>query len=70
MLVDLSRRADAEFCSLFWMKYLYGYIDYNSRTRTLAPQQLINMSDEAAGRRILDNRLNQTGELFKDLISD
>ena len=70
MLVDLSRRADAEFCSLFWMKYLYGYIDYNSRTRNLAPQALINMPDQAAGRRILKNRLSQTGELFQKLISD
>lgn len=70
MLVDLSRRADAEFCSLFWMKYLYGYIDYNSHTRTLAPQVLINMADQTAGHRILENRLNQTGELFQKLISD
>ncbi|MFC1880707.1 homocysteine S-methyltransferase family protein [Thermodesulfobacteriota bacterium] len=48
MLVGLSRRANAEFCSLFWMKYLYNYIDYNDRTRNLAPQQLINRSEEAA----------------------
>jgi len=68
MLVGLSRRADAEFCSLFWMKYLYGHIDYNSHTRSLAPQQLINLSEEAAGRRILENKLDQTGQLFKDLI--
>jgi hypothetical protein len=70
ILVGLSRRTDAEFCSLFWMKYLYGYVDYNSRTRDLAPQELINMSEKAAGRRILDNSLNQTGTLFQDLISD
>ena len=69
MLVGLSRRANAEFCSLFWMKYLYNFIDYSDRTRNLAPQQLINRSEEAAGRRILENRLNQTGQLFKDLIS-
>jgi hypothetical protein len=59
MLVGLGRRSNAEFCTLFWMKYLYGYIDYNSRTRNLAPQQLINRSEAAAGRRILKNRLNQ-----------
>lgn len=70
MLVGLSRRANAEFCSLFWMKYLYGYIDCNRRTRTLRPQQLINMSEAAAGRRILENSLNQSGELYKNLISD
>jgi hypothetical protein len=70
ILVDLSRRTDAEFCSLFWMKYLYGYIDYNHSTRTLSPQELINMADQAAGRRILENRPNQSGELFQKLISD
>ena len=70
ILVELSRHTDAEFCSLFWMKYLYGYVDYNSRTRDLAPHELINMSEKAAGRRILDNSLNQTGKLFQDLISD
>lgn len=70
MLVGLSQHADAEFCSLFWMKYLYGYIDYNSRTQALAPQELINLSEKAAGRRILDNSLNQTGKLFQELISD
>jgi hypothetical protein len=69
MLVSLSRRANAEFCSLFWMKYLYGYIDYNSRTQNLTPQQLINMSEKAAGSRILDNKLNQTGESYKNIIS-
>ncbi|MGB5746439.1 MAG: hypothetical protein WBM69_05625 [Desulfobacterales bacterium] len=69
MLVGLGLRSNAEFCSLFWMKYLYGYIDYNSSTRILAPQQLINRSEAAAGRRILENKLNQTGQLFKGLIS-
>jgi len=48
MRVGLSRRANAEFCSLFWMKYLYNFIDYSDRTRNLAPQQLINRSEEAA----------------------
>jgi hypothetical protein len=70
MLVGLSQHADAEFCSLFWMKYLYGYIDYNSRTQALAPQKLINLSEKAAGGRILDNSLNQTGKLYQELISD
>jgi len=69
MLVGLSRRANAAFCSFFWMKYLYNYIDYDNRTRNLAPQQLINLSEKAAGRRILENRLNQTGQLFRDFIS-
>ena len=52
------------------LDYLYSYIDYNPRTRTLSPQELINMADQAAGRRILENRPNQSGELFQKLISD
>jgi hypothetical protein len=50
------------------MKYLYGYLDYNSKTRRLTPQQLINSVDSLAGGQILDNRLNDAGNRFKTLI--
>jgi PBP1b-binding outer membrane lipoprotein LpoB len=68
-IINLSHRIQADFCSFFWMKYLYGYLDYNSRTRSLTPQQLINSVDSVAGRQILDNRLNATGNRFKTLIA-
>ena len=32
--------------------------------------QFRNMSEKAAGGRILENRLNQAGKLFQDLITD
>jgi hypothetical protein len=69
MIVNVSHLIDAEFCSFFWMKYLYGYLDYNAQTMNLLPQQLINSVDEISGRRILDNTLNETGEKFKKLIN-
>ena len=69
VMVSLSHQVEAEFCSFFWMKYLYGYMDYNSQTRTLRPQQLINKMDAIAGQLILDNTLSQTGEKFKALIT-
>jgi hypothetical protein len=48
----------------------YAYLDYNSKTRSLTPQQLINRVDAAAGRRILDNKLNEAGIRFKALIAN
>jgi hypothetical protein len=67
-IINLSHQIQADFCSFFWMKYLYGYLDYNSKTRRLTPQQLINSVDSLAGGQILDNRLNDAGNRFKTLI--
>jgi hypothetical protein len=69
VMVNLSHHVKAEFCSFFWMKYLYGYMDYNSQTRALRPQQLINKMDAVAGRNILNNNLGKTGEKLKALIT-
>jgi hypothetical protein len=69
VMVNLSHHVEAEFCSFFWMKYLYGYMDYNSQTKTLRPQQLINKMNAIAGRHILNNSLGKTGEKFKTLIT-
>jgi hypothetical protein len=69
IMVNLSHQVEAEFCSFFWMKYLYGYMDFNSQTKTLRPQQLINKMDAIAGQHILNNTLSKTGEKFKTLIT-
>jgi hypothetical protein len=68
-VVNLSHRIQADFSSFFWMKYLYGYLDYNSLTKNLTPQQRINAADSIAGRNILNNTLGFTGEKFKTLIA-
>jgi hypothetical protein len=44
-------------------------MEYNSQTKTLRPQQLINKMDVIAGRNILNNTLSKTGEKFKTLIT-
>jgi hypothetical protein len=67
-IIDLSQRIQADFCSFFWMNYLYGYLEYNSKTKSLTPQQLINSVNAVAGRQILENRLDDTGIRFKELI--
>jgi hypothetical protein len=63
----LSHSVSAEFCSFFWMKYLYAYMDYNTQTRKLRPQQLMHKMDIIAGRQILQNRPSKTGETFKSI---
>jgi hypothetical protein len=68
-VISLSHRIQADFCSFFWMKYLYGYLDYNTQTKNLTPQQRINAVDARAGRNILNNALGHTGERFKTLIA-
>lgn len=61
----LSHHVDAEFCSFFWMKHLYAYLDYDAQTRKLHPQQLMHKMDIIAGRNIVQNKLSKTGETFK-----
>jgi len=69
VIVNLCSRIDAEFCSFFWMKYLYGYLEYNAGTKNLKPQELITKIDRVAGRRILANTPSGTGNTFKSLVA-
>ena len=68
-IINLSHRIQAEFTCFFWMKYLYGYLDYNAHTRNLTAQQRINAVDRLAGRNILNNAPGLAGERFKTLIA-
>jgi hypothetical protein len=68
-VINLSHRIQAEFSCFFWMKYLYGYLEYNALTKNLTPQQRINAADSLAGRNILNNTPGIAGERFKALIA-
>ncbi len=68
-IIRLSYRIQADFSCFFWMKYFYGYLDYNSHTKNLTPQQRIKAVDSITGRNILNNTLGSTGERFKRLIA-
>jgi hypothetical protein len=67
VLANLSHHVDAEFCSFFWMKHLYAYLDYGPQTRKLRAQQLMNKMDIIAGQNIIKNRLSKTGETFRSI---
>ena len=68
-VINLSHTIQAEFSCFFWMRYFYGYLDYNSLTKNLNPQQRINAVDALAGRNILNNTPGNAGEQFKTLIA-
>ncbi len=68
-IIDLSHAIQAEFSCFFWMRYFYGYLDYNALTKNLNPQQRINAVDALAGRNILNNTPGNAGERFKALIA-
>ena len=68
-VIRLSHMIQADFSSFFWMRYFYGYLDYNSLTKNLNPQQRINAVDTVAGRNILNNAPGNAGERFKTLIA-
>lgn len=66
-VVKLARTVQAEFCSFFWMKYLYGYVAYSEKTGRLPPGQLMRLSDEVAAEEIRRGRLSAAGERFREL---
>ena len=68
LVVNLARTIDAEFCSFFWMKYLYAYIEHTAETSRLYPVQIMQLSDHAAAENILKANLSPTGERFRELI--
>jgi hypothetical protein len=68
MVVNLARTIDAEFCSFFGMKYLYGYVDYAAETAQLKPGELLKLSDRLASENIRKGTLSATGARFRDLI--
>jgi hypothetical protein len=68
LVASLAHRIDAEFCSFFWMKYLYGYIDYSADAERLGPGERLRMSDRVADENIRKGVLTATGEKLKEVI--
>jgi hypothetical protein len=69
LVIELARRIDAEFCSFFWMKYLYAYLPLTPETAGLSPGERMQASDRAAAENIQAGRLSPTGERFRSLIA-
>ena len=70
VMVKLSHHLRMEFCSFFWMRYFYGYVEYNQTTKNLMPPQLFRQANEKAFRNIVSNTLSQTGRTFQRWITE
>lgn len=68
LVVNLARTINAQFCSFFWMQYLYSYVDCTPETDHLTYEQLSKLSNSKAWENIQKGTLSPTGERFSRLI--
>ena len=61
VIFKLSHYLKVEYCSFFWMRHFYGYVDYNEKTRQLPPGELFKLADEIAAKNIASNTMTGTG---------
>jgi hypothetical protein len=69
VMVKLSHHLKLEFLSLYWMQYLYGYLEYD-QTGAIMPIQLSKHVNGVAYRNIILNKPSQTGLTFQRLIKE
>jgi hypothetical protein len=69
LVANLARSFQAEFCSFFWMNYLYGYLDYTAEIGRLQPGELMKLSDQVAHGNIHKGVLSATGQKFMEVIT-
>jgi hypothetical protein len=66
----LAHYLKVDFASFFWMRYFFGYVEYNERTKNLAPAELFQLANLEAAKNMLQNppKLTQTGLTFQRLL--
>jgi hypothetical protein len=70
VMIKFSHHFQMEFCSFFWMRYLYGYLEYQPSTGDLPPLQLFQLANRIAYRNIVINNPTLTGKTLKRLLTD
>ncbi len=68
VIFKLSHYLKVEYCSFFWMRHLYGYVDFNEKTGSLSPPELFKLADEVAAKNIASNTLTGTGLKLQQLL--
>lgn len=68
----LAHALGLELASFFWMRYFFGYVEYNALTKGLSASELFLLANLAAVQNMLQDppRLTQTGEAFHRLVSE
>jgi len=70
IMVKLSHHLKLEFLSLFWMQYLYGYLEYDQTNGAMKPMSLSKQVNGVAYKNIGLNNPSQTGLTFQRLIKE
>jgi len=70
LMVKFSHHFRMKFCSFFWMRYLYGYVEYGETTRNLPPSRLFQLANRRAYGNLLRNIPTPTGLTLKRLLSE
>ena len=69
MLVKMVKYKQLEFASVFWMQYLFAYLDYDVRTVALTNDQRFAEVAQNSAESIVSNRFSSTGLYYQSLIS-
>jgi hypothetical protein len=70
VMVKLSHHLKLEFLSLYWMQYLYGYLEYDQQTGAMKPVPLSKKVNGVAYKNIILNEPSQTGLTLQRLIKE
>ncbi len=68
-LVQYSRAHQVEYMSLFWVQYLFGYLDYTPALAQAAPGELQQLGVRSAVGNIVAKKPSSTGKAYQGYIS-
>ncbi len=64
-----ARKINMQYCSFFWMTYLYGYVEYNKKTKNLDYKEItLLVNTSTVTDNLISGNLSSTGKVFKELI--
>jgi hypothetical protein len=68
-LVQYSRAYHVEYMSLFWVQYLFGYVDYTPSLAKAAPGELQQLGVLSAVGNIVAKKPSSTGKAYQRYIT-
>jgi len=69
-LIKYARTQQVDYVSVFWSRYFFAYVPYNSETAVMTPLQLMNYGNIRAAANLLFRQLSSTGVVYKKLLME
>ncbi len=67
LIAKLARTKKIEYVSVFWVQYLYAYLEYEPRFQTMSYSEVMTQLSHVATPRVLAGQPSPTGEWFRQL---